>query len=480
MEPAGAPILRRHRFQRTVAPAAWAAKLVHRPGFVWLDGAPGTPRGRWSYMSWAPHREVLFEAGVARITDYPSGRAEVVTGNPFQLIASECRARDAPPNTGGGWVSGAICMLGYELGGWVEALPEPRAAAAPLATFPDLVLRFYDTVLAIDEAAGVVELRGRMPRGRPPSGAIRGIDEVLAVAEDTHRTIPPAPTPPLARLADAAADPDELSRFREALQAIDQALVDGRVYQVNYSRVLRARTSSTGFDLFRRHRQLGRVPHAAYLKTGDTEVCSFSPERFLARRGNRLDTCPIKGTRPRAADPETDAALARALAQSPKDHAEHLMIVDLERNDLGRLARPGSVHVHPFLAVESYTAVHHLVSRVRCTIAPDLSFADILKATFPSGSVTGAPKIEAMRLIHTLEDGPRLAYTGAIGYWDASGDFDLNVAIRTALVAGDALEYRSGGGIVADSDWRAEYAETTDKARQLWRALGDAGVGTPG
>lgn len=199
---------------------------------------------------------------------------------------------------------------------------------------------------------------------------------------------------------------------------------------------------------------------------------SSSPERFLLLDGDTMETRPIKGTRPRGRTPAEDAALAAELRDSPKDRAEHVMIVDLERNDLGRIARPGSVNVAEFAALETYRQVHHLTSTIRAERRSGVSLEETLRATFPGGSITGAPKVRALEIIDELEPTVRGAYTGAIGYVSAHGRTDLNIAIRTITLANGIAHLHVGGAIVHDSDPEQEYAETLHKARGMARALG--------
>jgi para-aminobenzoate synthetase component 1 len=201
-------------------------------------------------------------------------------------------------------------------------------------------------------------------------------------------------------------------------------------------------------------------------------VVSASPELFLARRGSRLVSRPIKGTRRRGQTPAEDAALARELLESAKDRAEHVMIVDVHRNDLGRVARFGSVQVEQPWALESFATVHHLTSTIVADERDGTAPLDAVRAAFPAGSITGAPKIRAMEVLADLEPHTRGVYTGAIGWIGDHGDFDLSVAIRTATLRGDRVEFPAGGGIVLDSDPDSEYREVWEKARGLWAAIG--------
>src|SRR2546422_674526 len=235
---------------------------------------------------------------------------------------------------------------------------------------------------------------------------------------------------------------------------------------------LEAPLVGTPLDLYRRLRQRNPAPFSAFLDFGDLVVASSSPERFLqVQPDGRVETRPIKGTRPRGLSPEHDAALARALVESDKDRAENVMIVDLLRNDLSRVCRAGTVRVPELFAVEHYATVHHLVSTVVGELAPEHDAADLLRAAFPGGSITGAPKVRAMQIIAELEPTQRAAYCGSIGYLSLSGAVDTSIVIRTCLVLGSDVYFQVGGGIVADSDPELEYGETLDKARGLIAAL---------
>ncbi len=213
------------------------------------------------------------------------------------------------------------------------------------------------------------------------------------------------------------------------------------------------------------------MPFGGYFDLGDRQVLSNSPELFLRRRRTEICTCPIKGTRPRGRDRREDLRLAEELLDDPKERAEHVMIVDLERNDLGRVCRTGSVQVTRFAELAQFRTIQHVVSTVGGTIAADLPMRELLAATFPGGSITGAPKIRAMEIIDEVERGARGFYTGALGWIDASGDCDLNVAIRTAVARDGRVAYRTGSGIVAESDPAREYAECLLKAQAFFAAL---------
>ena len=347
--------------------------------------------------------------------------------------------------------------LAYDLGREFERLPERAARDLPV---PDVCLAGYRAVYLYDAA----RRRGRIV-GEDPAAVHRLEDRIRAAeskGEPAGTAELPAPHP-----RTSAAD------YLQAVEAVQDWIRSGDVYQVNLSRRLEFQGVSAGLRR-RVYRELARTapaPFAAYFETTDHAVLSNSPERFLRVVGPHVETCPIKGTRPRGRTPAEDRWLAKELLASPKDRAEHIMIVDLERNDLGRVCRTGSVRVSRLAALRSFPTVHHLVSSVQGELAEPWDLLGLLAATFPGGSITGAPKIRAMEIIEALEPVRRGVYTGAIGYLDASGEIDLSIAIRTAVSVGDRLALQVGGGIVADSEPEAELRETDEKAAafaSLW------------
>ncbi|HEX9016849.1 MAG TPA: aminodeoxychorismate synthase component I, partial [Chloroflexota bacterium] len=246
----------------------------------------------------------------------------------------------------------------------------------------------------------------------------------------------------------------------------------GDIYQVNLSQRLRAPLGTTSWDLYRSLRRVSPVPYGAYLGLGDFDVVSASPELFLRKDGMRVETRPIKGTRPRGRTLEEDRRLANDLLASEKDRAENVMIVDLLRNDIGKVCETGSVKVPDLHSLESYATVHHLVSTVVGTLGAGHDAVSLLKACFPGGSITGCPKIRSMEIIDELEPTQRGVYCGSIGFIGFDGSLDTSIAIRTVLVKEGWAYFQVGGAIVADSDPEAEYQETLDKARAVLLALG--------
>lgn len=265
------------------------------------------------------------------------------------------------------------------------------------------------------------------------------------------------------------------NRFKQAVNRIKQYIVDGDVFQVNLSRGWQLNTSSPvdALDLYHALCEHNPAPFAAIARVGNDTIISSSPERLVRGNHEVLETRPIAGTRPRGASEQQDNDLQVELIQHPKERAEHIMLIDLERNDLGRVCVPGSINVNELMTIESYAHVHHIVSNVRGTPKPGLTFAEALAAVFPGGTITGCPKVRCMQIINELEQTPRGAYTGMLGYLDLDGRFDSNILIRTLSLKNNkqTVEFRAGAGIVADSDPEHELAETTAKARGMLLAL---------
>jgi para-aminobenzoate synthetase component I len=355
-----------------------------------------------------------------------------------------------------------IGALSYDLAREFGPLPA-RAIAHPDEPLPGVWLAGFRALYRFDPATG----RGALVGSDPRAAAVLRERIRAARATPAGRAHPSPLDAPRSRTSDA--------EFVEQVRAVLRWIRAGDVYQVNLARRLEIASVAP--------RQLPRLyaalvarhpaPFAAFLDAGAHAVLSNSPERFLRVEGARVETCPIKGTRPRGASPAEDRRLARELARSAKDQAEHLMIVDLERNDLGRVCETGSVRVARLAALRSYSRVHHLVSSVQGRLRAPGDWQRLLSATFPCGSITGAPKLRAMQIIDQLEPVRRGVYTGAIGVFDAAGGIDLSIAIRTALARAGRLELALGGGIVAESDPAAELRETHDKGAafaELWGA----------
>lgn len=273
----------------------------------------------------------------------------------------------------------------------------------------------------------------------------------------------------------AELEEEDPQRFLDGVSRIKQYIHDGDVFQVNLARRWQAQLQrGSAAALYAVLRERNPAPFAGIADFGDCQIISSSPERLAQVHDGVIETRPIAGTHPRASSPEEDARLRQALISSAKERAEHIMLVDLERNDLGRICQPGSVQVNELMAVASYTHVHHIESGVRGRLRPEATPGQVLRALFPGGTITGCPKVRTMQIIAELEASPRGAYTGSMGYLNHDGGMDLNILIRTFMLQGRQLSFKAGAGIVADSDPLRELAETRAKAKGLLRALGTA------
>ena len=452
-------------------PVPLAAALAERPFTLLLDSAAsGDARARYSYLAFDP-------AATVRI---PPGPRAAGQPGPFAALRAALRGwrqathPDLPPFQGG-----AAGLFGYELGGDLETLPAPHPTGARP---PDLAAGIYDVVAAFDHVA---ERAWLISTGFPetaPAARARRAEARLAAGEATLDRAAAAPVsapqaPPALSWDSDSAREAYLAKVRRAIEAIEA----GEIFQVNLSRELVAPRPALlrRFAFYQEMRARTQAPFSAYLGLPDgAAVCSFSPERFLqVTATGQVETRPIKGTRPRGADPAEDDRLAAELAGSAKDRAENLMIVDLLRNDLARAGRIGTVRVPQLCGLERFGAVHHLVSVVTAELAPGYDALDLLAAAFPGGSITGAPKIRAMEIIHALEQRRRGPYCGALAWLGFDGAMDSSILIRTMTLDRWTVRYGVGGGIVADSDPEAEWRETEVKAAAFLSPPADSGAG---
>ena len=421
-----------------------------------LDSGPGpAATSRWSFFGSDPSAVVESVGGRASL--WREGRWTERDTDPLDLVwemLEEGRqepVRDGPPFPGG-----AVGWLSYDLGRRWAGL---KSASRADPVVPELCFAFFDTVFAHDLQTG---------------------NRFKATPRTGQRDVAPAPF--IARPQDGS--PIDSDRPISACQisselhasAVKRALEyirAGDVYQVNLSQRFTRPIRASSWDLYRALQKINPAPFSAFLASGDLAVISSSPERFLKFDAGtrRVETRPIKGTRPRSREPGVDRSLAEELMSSEKDRAENLMIVDVHRNDLGRVCVPGSVRTTLLRGLESYATVHHLVSAVEGRLREDRTPIDLLRAMFPAGSITGAPKLRAMEIIEELETTPRGLYTGAIGYIGWDGSMDFSVAIRTMVASGSMVSYGVGGGIVADSDPESEHREMLDKAAAMEAAL---------
>ena len=384
--------------------------------------APG-PLGRLSLLARRPRAILVADRSGSKVFSARGTRR--VDGDP--VAALRALLREVPPGSwpDEGGVAGAVA---YDL-----ARPGRPAAPTPLLV-----------ALAVDRF--LVEEAGGAEAARPSPVRREGIDlpAFSNMSRDDHRR--------------------RVLRLKEHIAA-------GDIYQANLSQRFDLPFEGGGLRLYHHLRRVSPAPFSGYLRAGDLEIVSASPERLLMVDGDRAWTRPIAGTRPRAADPRSDRALAAELILSPKERAEHLMLVDLARNDLGKVAATGSVTVDELMSVEDYSHVRHIVSNVAARLLPGRDAFDALRALFPGGTITGVPKIRCMQILDEVEPAPRGFYTGALFYATPSGRLDANILIRSAVVTRGRAVFHTGGGIVADSDPDAEYEETLHKAEGMRLAL---------
>ena len=441
------------------------ARLSHLPHPIFLDSAERGPRGRYSFVAADP---------VAVVSSRGDGAALGAVLDAMEG-AGAAPLPGLPPFQGG-----AAGCIAYEWGSTLERLP-------PLADddlgIPDVVLGIYDWVIAWDHEQRDAWIISRGLGGRDPAARLRQVLGWLALPPRAPRGGAPSagplrpgtgrrgrhPVPDLAPLPVRSSF--DRAGYEHAVERVRQRILAGDVFQVNISQRFEIPVSRSPFELYRALRERHPAAFAALMETDEFAILSSSPERFLQTDGVRVETRPIKGTRPRGVTPEADRALAAELAGSAKDRAENVMIVDLMRNDLYRVCRPGTVRVPELCVLEAHPTVHHLVSTVEGQLAPDADAVALLRAAFPGGSVTGAPKVRAMEIIAELEPTRRGAYCGSIGYLSVTGAADFNIAIRTAVVRDRIATVSAGGGVTADSDPAGEYDETIAKARGVLAAL---------
>jgi para-aminobenzoate synthetase component I len=439
------------------SPLAAYAALRELPYPFLLHSSLRDDRARWSFFGADPF--VVFRGG-----DFAAAPESF---RRFALPTQAERDPDESPFQGG-----LVGYWSYDFGRRLERLP---SFAVDDLGLPDFVLGGYDVIGAFDHAT----VRARLYSSGLPHEGARGAGRARARLDAFAKRLAKAREPEIQargnveHRAHSTFTPDD---YRRSVDQIREHIRRGDIFQANLSQrwtVAASRRDLTDLALpltvsIARHTP---SPFAATFECRDHVIVSASPERFLELRNRRIETRPIKGTRPRGSDPASDAALAAELLASAKDRAENVMIVDVLRNDLGRVCETGTVETRELCALESFAQVHHLTSTVTGTLRRGLDAFDLLRAAFPGGSITGAPKIRAMEVLEAIEPVRRHIYTGALGYLDWNGDADWNIAIRTALLTGDSIRFAAGGGITADSDPDAELEETLHKAEGLRSAL---------
>jgi para-aminobenzoate synthetase component 1 len=454
-------------------------RLAALPHVIFFDSALRHPTlGRYSFLTADPFEWLQARGSGTSVSTEMEVRQPA---DPFVVLAERLGRYQSAPIPGlPPFQGGAAGLFGYDLCHHVESLPRPRLDEFEV---PDLAVGLYDWVIAFDHVLRRASLISTgFPETEPDLRRRRARQRANAVKRWLHaapsavewRAVRRLEKPPYQEPVDGGSG--ILSSFsRESYLSAVERVIDyihaGDCFQVNLAQRLLYPAQESPLELYLRLRARNPATFAAYLNLGDFTIASASPERFLRVENGEVETRPIKGTRPRGATPAEDEARIRELLHSEKDRAENIMIVDLLRNDLGRVCRYGSVRVAAVCRLESYRFVHHLVSEVRGRLKPELGLLDLLRAAFPGGSVTGAPKIRAMEIIAELEPTARGPYCGSLGYLGFDGTMDCNILIRTLTVGRGWVQFPVGGGIVADSVPEREYEETWHKAEGLLRTL---------
>ena len=420
--------------------------------------------GRYSFAGSNPF--LIFSSYNDEITvTKRDGVKKTFTGNPFlelqKLLDKYARRKDSLP-----FCSGAVGYFAYEMGHHIEALP--KRAKEDIA-LPHSFFGFYDTVFIHDHHLN--------------KSFAAYDDSIFSTSKESTEKIIDAFIDKISGAAKYItksnfADHDlrlesnfDRASYNKGIKKVLAYISKGDIYQANLSQRFSVDFTGDAVSFYKGFVKVSPAPFGALIDIKDAVIMSNSPERYLKKAGDYIETRPIKGTRATSVDADEDRRLMEELQKSEKDLAEHLMIVDLERNDLGRVSKYGSVKVEEFAVLESYSNVHHLVSTVTGRLRDGVIPIECIMNSFPGGSITGAPKIRAMEIIDEIEPTTRSIYTGAIGYFDFSGDFDFNIAIRTAIYYNGKIYFQVGGGIVADSEPDMEYEETIVKAKNFLKAV---------
>ncbi len=435
----------------TIYPLSYADDLVPHyqsfksfPGFVLLESGDKI-RGRYDILSAYPYDQLKIARDDTDLSD-----AFFQLQSKLPLLHSDS---DLP------FQGGAIGYIAYDLGALLAGIKSPSHPL--LDDMPIMDLRFYDWAIIADHQRKEVNL---IAANRDPNTALF-INKMRNLWFQPSRSHQPftllQPFTPLVSQDD----------YQHAFAAIHRDLQRGRAYQVNYTQPFLAQYQGDSWEMYKRVRRKNPVPFGAFLRLTEGEIVSFSPERFLLSDNGYLLTSPIKGSAKRSKNPVDDEKLQSVLQASSKNRAENIMIVDLLRNDLGKIAIPGTVKVKTLCELQSFNAVHHLVSDIEAESMPKLTPTEVFAACFPGGSITGAPKREAMRIISEHEPFARGVYCGSIAYFSVHGRFDSNIAIRTVIGREDSLMLAAGGGIVIDSNWEEEYSECYTKITAIVNQL---------
>lgn len=422
--------------------------------------------GKYSFIGFDPIAVIKSKDDNIEITR--ENEIKRFKGHPFEELRKILKEFKMDYNSSLPFVGGAVGYLSYDLCHFVEKLPRK---AVDDVNIPDMYFGIYDGVIAIDHRNGKDKVYiATLGIKKDEEKLFEDIYSKIREAEDKEKKAE-------VKFRDEKVDIkfesnfESREKYEETIQKVRDYIKTGDIYQVNLTQRFKCETEESPYNIYGKLRTINPAPFASYLDLGDTQIVSSSPERFIKINDGIIETRPIKGTINRGKTKEEDEKNREILVNSKKDQAELLMIVDLERNDLGKIAKTGTVKVTELFHLEEYATVYHLVSTVKAEVDEKYDVVDCIKATFPGGSITGAPKIRAMEIIDELEPTQRNIYTGSIGYIGFNGEVDLNIVIRTMIYKDKKVYFNAGGGITWDSNPKLEYDESIFKLKALMNAL---------
>jgi anthranilate synthase component 1 len=453
-------------------------KLANQPFSYLLESVQGGERfGRYSFIGLPARTRIRVHGHLVTVEADNAAQEQHESADPLAFVETYLERFKAAPRKGlPRFCGGLVGYFGYDTVRYIEGRLAHAVKPDSLHT-PDILLLLSEELAVVDNLSGKLYLIVYADPFEQDAYAkaharLHELSQQLRQPVAAPMHAPLAPTEAASEFGEDA--------FKNAVDAAKRYIVDGDIMQVVLSQRMSRPFSASPLSLYRALRTLNPSPYMFYFDMGGFHVVGASPEILVRREGDTVTVRPIAGTRPRGITREDDEALARDLLADPKELAEHLMLMDLGRNDIGRVAEVGTVKVTESMNIENYSHVMHIVSNVEAKLKPGLSSMDVLRATFPAGTVSGAPKVRAMEIIDELEPTKRGVYAGAVGYMGFNGDMDLAIAIRTALIKEDTLYVQAGAGIVADSVPRSEWTETQNKARAVLRAAEMAQFGLDG
>ena len=427
----------------------------------------GEKWGRFSLLGSRPSKVFIARGGTCEL--HENGKVTKLSRAPLEELADLLRANQAVALPGlPRFCGGAVGYLGYDAVRWFERLPAQAADEFPV---PDAVFMFGDVVSVFDNLTHTLKVVTHAAGGSNPEAAYDAAVARITAEVDRLRKPMAWIEPPAWGEASEPQSTTPRDRFLSAVETAKEHIRAGDIFQVVLSHRMSAGVSQPPFEGYRALRVTNPSPYMYFLRLGDLCIVGSSPEVLVRRTNGTVEVRPIAGTRPRGRDSDEDRALEAELRASDKERAEHVMLVDLGRNDVGRVAEFGTVETNEYMVVERYSQVMHLVSNVRGRARTDLTPLEVVRACFPAGTVSGAPKVRAMEIIEALEPVRRGIYAGAVGHFDYHGNLDLAIAIRTLVYSNGRAYWGVGAGIVADSDPEAEWSETMNKGRALWLAI---------